>query len=111
MAIMPSKPLTDFFSDHGNAAKATVVSVPVCVVQLFGSRSVAVDRSRCAAERYLSVEQCAQRPKMPTVEAAKPKRPTGPVGRKEWRRNFDLKKFPKIWQTVEGSAVRTQESR
>ena len=62
-------------------------------------------------ERYLSVEQCAQRPQMPTVKAAKPTRPAGPVGRKEWCRNFDLKKSPKIWQTVEGSASRTRESR
>jgi transposase len=61
-------------------------------------------------ERYLSVEQCAQRSKVPVVKAAKPKRPTSTVGRKQWCRNFDLKKAPKIWQAVEGSA-RTQEFR
>jgi transposase len=61
-------------------------------------------------ERYLSVEQCAQRPKVPVAKAAKPKRSASPAGRKEWCRNFDLKKSPKIWQTVEGSAGRTQES-
>jgi transposase len=62
-------------------------------------------------ERYLSVELCAQRPKVPVAKAATPKRSADPVGRKEWCRNFDLKKSPKIWQTVEGSAGRTQESR
>jgi len=61
-------------------------------------------------ERYLSVEQCAQRPEMPVVKVAKPKRPAGPAGRKEWCRDFDLKKSPKIWQATEGSVTRTQES-
>jgi transposase len=62
-------------------------------------------------DRYLSVEQCAQRLKVAVAKAAKPKRAAGPGGRKEWCRNFDLKKSPKIWQAVEGSAGRTQESR
>ena len=61
-------------------------------------------------ERYLSIEQCAQRPKAPVAKTAKPKRSAGPVGRKEWCRNFDLKKSPGIRQTVEGSAGRTRES-
>ena len=61
-------------------------------------------------ERYLSVEQCAQRPEMPVVKVARPKRPAGPAGRKEWCRDFDLKKSPKIWQATEGSVTRTQES-
>jgi transposase len=62
-------------------------------------------------DRYLSVEQCAQRLKAPVVKAVKLKRPAGPVGRKEWCRNFDLKKAPKIWQAAEGSVSGTQESR
>jgi hypothetical protein len=61
-------------------------------------------------ERYLSVEQCAQRPKVPVAKVAAPKRSAGPVGRKEWCRNFDSKKSPGIRQTVEGSAGRTRES-
>ena len=61
-------------------------------------------------ERYLGVEQCAQRPKEPAAKATKPKRSAGPAGRKEWCRNFDLKKAPKIWQATEGSVTRVQES-
>jgi DNA-binding Lrp family transcriptional regulator len=61
-------------------------------------------------DRYLSVEQCAQRPKVSVAKAAKPTRSAGPVGRKQWCRNFDLKKAPKIWQVAEGSVSRTQES-
>ena len=64
----------------------------------------------CFRERYLSVEQCAQRPEKPVVKAAKPKRPASTVRRKEWFRNFDLKKAPKIWQTTAGSVTRTRES-
>ncbi len=61
-------------------------------------------------ERYLGVEQCAQRPEVPVVKAAKTKRSPGPAGRKEWGRGFDLKKAPKIWQATEGSGARVQES-
>jgi hypothetical protein len=61
-------------------------------------------------ERYLSVEQCAQRPKVSVAKTAKPKRSAGPAGRKEWCLNFDLKKAPKIWQAAEGSVSRTQKS-
>ena len=61
-------------------------------------------------ERYLSVEQCIQRPKIPVVKVAKPKRPVSTVGRKEWCRGFDLKKAPKIWQATEGFVASVQES-
>jgi DNA-binding Lrp family transcriptional regulator len=59
-------------------------------------------------DRYLSVEQCSQRQKVSVAKSAKPKRSASPVGRKEWCRNFDLKKAPKIWQATEGSFSRTQ---
>ena len=62
-------------------------------------------------DRYLSVERCAQRPKVPVVQVAKEKRPARPVGRKEWCRGFDLKNSPKIWQAAEGPITRTRESR
>ena len=61
-------------------------------------------------ERYLSVEQCAQRPKVSVAKAAKPKRSAGPVGSKEWCRDFDLKKAQKIWQATEGSVTRVRDS-
>ena len=61
-------------------------------------------------DRYLSVEQCAQRTKVPVAKTAKAKRSASPVGHKEWCRNFDLKKAPKIWQATAGSVSRTEES-
>ncbi len=62
-------------------------------------------------ERYLSVEQCSQRSQVTAPKPAGSKPPAKPVRRKEWCRNFDLKKAPKIWQAVEGSAnSRTKES-
>jgi biotin operon repressor len=58
-------------------------------------------------DRYLSVEQCAQRPAATAVKpAAKPKPQAGPTGRKEWGRNFDLKKAPKVWQAAQESGRR-----
>ena len=59
-------------------------------------------------ERYLGVEQCAQRPLPVVVKPAKPNRQTRPGQGKEWSRNFDLKKAPKIWQAAAGSAGRTR---
>jgi hypothetical protein len=55
-------------------------------------------RSRALPQRYLSIEQCAQRPPATAVKPAKPKAQARPAGRKEWGRNFDLKKAPKVWQ-------------
>src|SRR5580658_4266615 len=53
-------------------------------------------------DRYLCIEQCAQRPVVTAVKPpAKPKPQAGPVGRKEWGRNFDLKKAPKVWQAAQ----------
>jgi hypothetical protein len=58
-------------------------------------------------DRYLSIEQCAQRPAATAVKtAAKPKPQAGPVGRKQWGRNFDLKKAPKLWQAAQESGRR-----
>jgi transposase len=53
-------------------------------------------------EQYLPVSRCAVAPKndAPPVERSSPRRPTlKPQGR-QWSRNFDLKKAPKIWQVV-----------
>jgi hypothetical protein len=58
-------------------------------------------------DRYLSIEQCAQRPVATAVKpAAKPKPQATPAGRKEWGRNFDLKKAPKVWQAAQQSGRR-----
>jgi hypothetical protein len=61
-------------------------------------------------ERYLSIEQCAQRPLRVVLKPAKPKRQIRPGQGKEWSRNFDLKKAPKIWQAAKASPGKTQES-
>jgi hypothetical protein len=81
-----------------------------------GNAVVRVERRRDGSvavrfrDRYLSVDQCAQRTKVPVARVAKPTRSASPAGRNEWRRNFDLKKAPKIWQAAAGSAGRTRES-
>lgn len=62
-------------------------------------------------DRYLRVEQCIRRPEVTVEKSARPKPPAKTVRPKEWCRNFDLKKAPKIWQAVTGSGARTQESR
>jgi len=58
-------------------------------------------------EGYLPVEECqeAAKPKGVTaklVAVAKRARPNKPRGR-EWKKNFDLKKGPKVWQAAKAS--------
>ena len=60
--------------------------------------------------RYLSVELCAQRPKVKATKPPKTRPQAKPVQRSEWIKNFDLKKAPKIWQAAQGSGARTEES-
>lgn len=53
-------------------------------------------------ERYLPVRQCTavRKTEAPPVKRSSPRRPPrNPQGR-EWGRNFDLKKGPKIWQVA-----------
>ena len=53
-------------------------------------------------ERYLPVSQCTatRKAEAPPVKRSSPRRPPrNPPGR-EWARNFDLKKGPKIWQVA-----------
>jgi transposase len=53
-------------------------------------------------ERYLAVSRCtvARKTDAPPVKRSSPRRPpSNPQGR-EWSRNFDLKKGPKIWQVA-----------
>ena len=61
-------------------------------------------------DRYLTISQCDQRPKVTPAKAA-PKRPrTQPGQGSEWRKNFDLKKSPKVWLAAQGSGVKPEES-
>ena len=53
-------------------------------------------------ERYLPVSRCtaARKTDAPPVKGSSPSRPPrNPQGR-EWSKNFDLKKGPKIWQVA-----------
>jgi transposase len=61
-------------------------------------------------DRYLTISQCDQRPKVTPAKAA-PKRPrTQPGQGSEWRKNFDLKKSPKVWLAAQGSGVKPEEA-
>jgi hypothetical protein len=61
-------------------------------------------------DRYLSITQCAERPKVTSARPAKMRPQAKPVKRSAWNKNFDLKKAPKIWQAVQGSGARPEES-
>jgi transposase len=61
-------------------------------------------------DRYLSISQCDQRPKV-TPARTFPKRPRIKPGQgSEWRKNFDLKKSPTVWQAARGSRAKPEES-
>jgi transposase len=51
-------------------------------------------------ERYLPVSRCteAEETAVPPVKTAPPRRPPDRQRGREWNKNFDLKKAPKIWQ-------------
>jgi biotin operon repressor len=60
-------------------------------------------------DRYLSITECAPRPKVASAKPAKTKPQAKPVQRSEWNKDFDLKKAPKIWQAAQGSGARPEE--
>ena len=60
-------------------------------------------------DRYLSLTECVQRPKVTSTQPAKTKVQATPVKRSEWNKNFDLKKAPKIWQAGQASGARPEE--
>jgi len=61
-------------------------------------------------DQYLSISQCDQRPKV-TPARTFPKRPRIKPGQgSEWRKNFDLKKSPTVWQAARGSGAKPEES-
>src|SRR5580658_2404457 len=60
-------------------------------------------------DRYLRISICEQRPKLPAPKPSSPTRHAPKPGRtREWRKNFDLKKSPKIWQASEGSGAKPE---
>ena len=69
----------------------------------------AIERDRLVAlkkakKKLVSQKKAAEElgltERLSVAKAAKPTRSAGPVGRKQWCRNFDLKKAPKIWQVA-----------
>ena len=60
-------------------------------------------------DRYLRISICEQRPKLPAPKPSSPTRHAPKPNRtSEWRKNFDLKKSPKIWQASEGSGAKPE---
>jgi hypothetical protein len=61
-------------------------------------------------ERYLSITECEQRPKVKPAQPVKTKRQTKPRKPSAWNKNFDLKKAPKIWQAATDRVASAEES-
>ncbi len=63
-------------------------------------------------DRYVGVSLCEQRPKLtPPPKPARPPRASAQPGEvSRWNKNFDLKKGPKIWQAMQISGVKPEES-
>jgi DNA-binding Lrp family transcriptional regulator len=61
-------------------------------------------------DRYLSISQCGQRPKVTPSKPAKTRSQAKPAKRSEWNKNFDLKEAPKIWQAAQSSGAKPAES-
>jgi hypothetical protein len=61
-------------------------------------------------DRYLSISQCDQRPKVTPSKPAKTRSQAKPAKRSEWNKNFDLKEAPKIWQAAQSSGAKPAES-
>lgn len=62
-------------------------------------------------DRYLSISECEQRPKVTASKPAKPRSQRKPANPSEWNKNFNLKKGPKIWQAAKGSGAKPAGSR
>lgn len=62
-------------------------------------------------ERYLTVSLCQPRPQAAAgTTARKPSQPRSNGRRRDWGKNFDLHKGPKIWQAAEYSGAKPEES-
>src|SRR4051794_35937274 len=62
-------------------------------------------------DRYLRVERCDQRPKVKAAKPTQTKLPGKPAKRSTWMDNFDLKKAPKLRQTVRDSGAKREAIR
>lgn len=60
-------------------------------------------------DRYLHIEECAQRPKVTSSKPAKTRATAKPHKPSEWNKNFELKKAPKVWQAAQASGARPEE--
>ena len=61
-------------------------------------------------QRYLPVQECVPAEKAKVARAAKPAKASRTARRvREWNKNFDLNKGPKIWQAAESSGCGQQE--
>jgi hypothetical protein len=61
-------------------------------------------------DQYLRISQCDQRPKVTPSKPATIRPQTKLAKGSEWRKNFDLKKSPKIWQAAQGSGTKPEGS-
>ncbi len=61
-------------------------------------------------DQYLSISHCDRRPKVTPLKSVKTRPRAKPAKGIEWRKNFDLKKSPTIWQAVQGSGAKHEES-
>ena len=61
-------------------------------------------------DRYLSIERCDPSRKVTAAKPAKTKPQSKPVKKSDWNKDFDLKKAPKLWQAVQGSGARREET-
>jgi transposase len=60
-------------------------------------------------DRYLSISECEQQPKVVSLQPAPPRAKSKPAPPSQWNKNFDLKKAPKIWQVAQGSGSKPGE--
>jgi biotin operon repressor len=56
--------------------------------------------------RYLSITQCNERPKVTMAKLVKTKTKAQPAKHSDWDKNFDLKRAPKVWQAAQESGYR-----
>ena len=60
-------------------------------------------------DRYLSITEVPQRPKVTPAKPVQGKPKAKPIKRSEWNKDFDLKKGPKVWQAAQASGAKTEE--
>jgi transposase len=58
--------------------------------------------------RYLTIDRCDQRPKVPPAKPVRPKPRSKPVQSSKWNKDFDLKKAPPVWQAARCSGAKPE---